>query len=143
MFLESPKREINIKLSSDEAFGIFFQQSCKVINFLVDFLAVMWVDVMTKNRRIIKIYVKNFPRLFFYLKNSLYSPVLLERMWAQFRSSRPCSCTISVENKRLETLHRSDMRCRHKSNTKSHIFEHRLDWELKLDKKYYFLENFN
>jgi hypothetical protein len=25
------------------------------------------------------------------------------------------------------------MRCRRKSNSKSHIFEHRLDWELKLE----------
>ncbi len=115
-------------------FWIFFQQSCKVINFLVDFLEVMWVDVKRTSRRVIKIYGKNFPRLFYDLikLNSFYSPVLLERMWAQFRNSRPCSCTISVENKRLETLHRSDMRCRRKSNTKSHIFEHRLDWELKL-----------
>jgi hypothetical protein len=32
------------------------------------------------------------------------------------------------------------MRCRHKSNTKSHIFEHRLDWELKLDGKILFIE---
>jgi hypothetical protein len=53
MFLESPKREINIKLSSDEAFRDLFQQSCKEINFLVDFPAVMWVDVMTTSRRII------------------------------------------------------------------------------------------
>ncbi len=68
MFLESPKREINIKLSSDEAFRDLFQQSCKLINFLVGFLEVMWVDEMTTSRRVIKIYVKNFPRLFFNLK---------------------------------------------------------------------------
>ncbi len=70
MCLESPEREINTKLSSDGAFRDLFQQSCKVINFLVDSLEVMWVDVMTTSRRVIKIYVKNFPRLFFYLKQN-------------------------------------------------------------------------